>query len=133
MKNRMKLKFTTKIDGFLRMLIKICISCMHFNEISQNLPMDDHHLNKNLPYMDGCHLRYMEKIPEKTLLKFLQKQFGKISQYGNKKKMVLKENLLKLWKNFTNLSFNHKIDYYYFKLKKRKTTPFFHEELRGLK
>jgi hypothetical protein len=26
----------------------------------------------------------MEKIPGKTLLKYLQKQFGKISQYGNK-------------------------------------------------
>jgi len=57
---------------------------MHFSQIWQNLPMDDHHLNKNL-HMDDCHLRYMEKIPEKTLLKFLQKQFGKISQYGNKK------------------------------------------------
>jgi hypothetical protein len=34
--------------------------------------------------MDDCHLRYMEKIPGKTLLKFLQKQFGEFSQYGNK-------------------------------------------------
>jgi hypothetical protein len=83
----------------------------------------------------------MVPVQHLTLLKFLQKPFGKISQYGNKKKIGIfklkkksaKRNLLKLWKIFTNLSFNHKIDYYYFKLKKRKTTPFFHEDLRGLK
>jgi hypothetical protein len=56
---------------------------MSFSQIWQNLPMDDHHLKKKF-HMDDCHLRYMEKIPGKTLLKFLQKQFGEFSQYGNK-------------------------------------------------
>jgi hypothetical protein len=62
--------------------------------------MDDHHFKKKLR-MDDCHLRYMGKIPEKTLLKFLQKQFGKFSQYDNKTiwKFLIKKNK-NLLKNF---------------------------------